>query len=550
MATETMLPRYAGVLLHPSSLPSKYGIGDFGSGAYDFIDFLKESGQSIWQVLPFGPTGYGDSPYQSFSAFAGQPLFISPEVLLAQGLLLKQDLQPLPNFSDDAVDYGYVLYYKNMIFHRAYEHFKETNDAALKAEFEDFCEREKDWLNDYALFMVCKDMQDGVCFLEWAPELRNPTARKKSSLLRSHKDEVDYYRFLQFLFTIQWDRVKAYANARGIRIVGDIPIFVSLDSAEMWAHPELFCLTSDGYPSVVAGVPPDYFSETGQLWGNPLYNWDYHKKTGYAWWIQRIQKQLERFDMLRIDHFRGFESYWAIPYGEKTAIQGEWLPGPGTSLFHAIAKKLGDDLPIIAEDLGIITPEVTKLRDTLQFPGMKVLQFAFNDPADNDLLPFRFTTTHCICYTGTHDNDTTLGWYMSLPEKLKDRVRLYLNTDGNNIHWDMIRCAMSSIAQYAIYPMQDLLGFGSDCRMNTPSTPSGNWTFRVRGEHFNSGLAAYLKTMTKLFGRYTEEADPSDVESTDIECANTESTKVEIDTLPPETEVSTAKENASSRKKK
>lgn len=494
-------PRFSGVLLHPSSLPSPYGIGDFGSGAYTFVDFLAASGQSIWQVLPFGPTGYGDSPYQSFSAFAGQPLFISPELLVRDGLLTKDDLADCPNFSKDVVDYGYVIFYKNKLFHKAYERFCNTEDMVLQKQFSDFCKAEADWLDDYALFMVCKDMSGGTCFLEWDAKLRKPTKTGRTALMRNHRAKIDYYRFIQFLFAQQWAELKTYANSRGIRIVGDIPIFVSLDSAEMWAHPELFQVEQDGYPTVVAGVPPDYFSETGQLWGNPLYDWDYHKSTGYSWWMKRIRKQLALFDIIRIDHFRGFEAYWAIPYGEKTAVNGTWVKGPDADFFQALVENMGADLPIIAEDLGIITPEVEKLRDDFGLPGMKVLQFAFNNVEDNDLMPHHFTTSNCVCYTGTHDNDTALGWYLSAEEEIQDKVRTYMNTDGNNIHWDMIRTALGSIARYAIFPMQDLLGYGGDCRMNTPSVASGNWTFRVRIENFNDGLAAYLHKLTKLYGR-------------------------------------------------
>lgn len=507
-----LTPRYAGVLLHPSSLPSKYGIGDFGRGAYAFVDFLEKAGQSIWQVLPFGPTGYGDSPYQSFSAFAGQPLFISLDDLVVDGLLTKADLAYTPQFSNDKVDYGYVQYFKNPLFKRAYDNFvrdtkKKTPelDASIAKGFKNFCKANGQWLEDYALFMAVKAAQGGISFLDWDEELRRPTAEKKEALKRELAADMGYYAFLQFLFFRQWAALKTYANIKGIKIVGDIPIFVSMDSADVWAHPELFLLDSDGYPTVVAGVPPDYFSATGQLWGNPLYDWDYHKRTGYAWWINRIKNQLSIFDCIRIDHFRGFEAYWAVPYGDENAIGGKWCPGPNADFFNALQNALGKNLPIWAEDLGIITPEVEKLRDSFGLPGMKVLQFAFGSLEENDIYPYRFTTSNCICYTGTHDNDTSQGWYKELTEEHQDKIRIYMNTSGETIHWDMIRTALGSIAKYAVYPMQDLLGYDSECRMNTPSVPGGNWQFRVRPENFNDGLAAYLKKLTGIYGRLPQQ---------------------------------------------
>ena len=503
-----LTPRYAGVLLHPSSLPSKYGIGDFGRGAYDFVDFLEKAGQSIWQVLPFGPTGYGDSPYQCFSAFAGQPLFISLKDLVVDGLLTNEDLAYTPAFSDDKVDYGYVQYFKNPLFKRAYDNFlrdqkrkKPVLDASITKSFEKFSKENADWLSDYSLFMSIKASQGGISFLDWDDELKKPTPKMKAALKEKFARDMGYHEFIQFLFFRQWAALKTYANIRGIKIVGDIPIFVSMDSADVWAHPELFLLDNEGYPTVVAGVPPDYFSATGQLWGNPLYDWSYHKKTGYSWWISRIKKQLSVFDYIRIDHFRGFESYWAVPYGDEDATGGKWCPGPGADFFNALQKSLGKDLPIWAEDLGIITPEVEALRDRFNLPGMKVLQFAFGNPEDNDIYPYRFTTKNCICYTGTHDNDTSQGWYKSLEPDVQDKIRIYMNTSGNTIHWDMIRTAMSTTARYAIYPMQDLLGYDSSQRMNTPSVASGNWQFRVRPENFNDGLAAYLKKLTGIYAR-------------------------------------------------
>jgi len=516
--------RHAGILLHPSSLPSPYGIGDFGKGAYKFVDFLEKAGQSIWQVLPFGPTGYGDSPYQSFSAFAGQPLFISLEDLVDDGLLSYGDLTYVPNFSPDSVDYGYVQYFKNPIYRKAYENFvadcakkRPLLDPSIKKSYNNFCKNNAEWLDDYALFMAIKDSQGGVSFFDWPEELRRPSAEAKKELMCEHEHTMGYYMFLQFLFFRQWAALKAYANAKGIKIVGDIPIFVSMDSADVWANPELFQLDSKGYPTVVAGVPPDYFSETGQLWGNPLYDWKYHKKTGYKWWIARIKNQLTVFDYIRIDHFRGFEAYWAVPYGDENAIGGKWRKGPDHDFFNVLTKELGDDLPIWAEDLGIITDDVEALRDDYNLPGMKVLQFAFCSEEENDIFPHRFKTENCICYTGTHDNDTTRGWYNEQGEKQKDRLRVYLNCSGDNIHWDMIRCCLGSVAKYAVYPMQDVLGYGSDCRMNTPSVASGNWQFRVREENFNDGLAEYLKMLAGVYGRLPLSEEKEEEEEIEVE---------------------------------
>lgn len=495
--------RFSGILVHPTSFPSPYGIGDFGKGAYDFIDFLKKAGQKLWQILPLGPTGFGDSPYQAFSAFAGQPLLISPDKLCEMGLLLPKDLAELPlsTFNRDSVDYGYIIPYKTRILRKAYDRFKKLEDADMIAEYDTFCTKNAEWLDDYALFMAGKDFHNGRSWLEWDDDLRDPDDAIKAKWNRLLSDQVAYYKFIQWLFFRQWNEVKVYANNAGIRIIGDIPIFVSLDSADVWTNRKLFQLDTKGYPTVVAGVPPDAFSATGQLWGNPLYDWAYHKETGYEWWIKRIQNQLSQVDFIRIDHFRGFEAYFAIPANAKTAIDGAWVKGPDADLFNAICEKLGNNLPIWAEDLGIITDEVEALRDGFNLPGMKVLQFAFTDPEDNDLLPHHFSTSNCICYTGTHDNETTVGWYYNAEPELQDRVRRFMNTNGNAIHWDFIRTAMGSIAKYCIFPIQDILGFGNDCRMNTPSVAAGNWAFRYRPEYLSDGLAHYLKSLTELYGR-------------------------------------------------
>lgn len=538
--------RYSGILLHPTSLPGRFGIGDFGTEAYEFVDFLEKSGQSIWQVLPFGHTGFGDSPYQAFSAFAGQPLLISPEKLWDEGLLEEKDIEEYPEINLYSVEYGEVITAKTQILKKAYENFINGNADVLRAELEKkkaiaagihninakesddsvanqaelsteirwsitkegfaaFCEKEAYWLDNYALFMAGKDYNEGKCWLEWECALRDGDETIRELWSEKLSEDVGYYKFIQYIFDIQWTELRRYANNKGIKIVGDIPIFVSMDSADVWADRELFLLESDGYPVVVAGVPPDYFSATGQLWGNPLYDWKVHKKREFNWWIKRVEKQLEWFDYIRIDHFRGFEAYYAIPYGEETAVNGKWCPGPGADLFDALTGRFGKKLPVWAEDLGIITPPVEKLRDDYRLPGMKVLQFAFSNEKDNDLMPHHFTTKNCICYTGTHDNATTVGWYYEEANEVqKDRVRRYMNSDGGRVHMDFIKTAMASIAKYAIFPIQDLLGFGNDCRMNIPSVAGGNWTFRYRRECLTDELAKELRAMTELFGRLAE----------------------------------------------
>lgn len=493
--------RYSGILLHPTSLPSPYGIGDMGQGAYDFVDFLEKAGQTLWQVLPLGPTGFGDSPYQSYSAFAGQILLISPEKLVEQGLIAEHDLQNIPEFDAKQVKYGDVLIWKTEIFTKAFHGFQKSEDKKLLAEYEAFLEEHSFWLDDYAFYMSVRAANGNKSWLEWEAPLQKPVTMIRTQWENKLKDEIAYQKFLQFEFYKQWGELKAYANEKGIRIVGDMPIFVSVDSSDVWANKGLFCLDSKGYPTEVAGVPPDYFSATGQLWGNPLYDWRAHSKQGYKWWIARIKTQLTQVDYLRIDHFRGFEAYWAVPADEETAINGKWKPGPKDDLFHAIQKELGEDLPIFAEDLGIITPEVEELRDRFHFPGMKVLQFGFEAWPHDSFYPHNFKSTNCICYTGTHDNDTTKGWYEKAKEEARDRVRRYLNCDGGNVSWDFIRLAMSSVAKYAIFPMQDVLSLGSESRMNMPGVLGGNWAWRFETKDLQEWQAIELKKMTELFNR-------------------------------------------------
>lgn len=501
MAEETKKPlpeRLSGILVHPTSFPSPFGIGDLGEGAYRFIDFLEKAGQKLWQVLPLGHTGFGDSPYQAFSSFAGQPLVIDPKHLEGLGLLTGEDFLGMPEWDDTKVDYGPAIQFKTKLLKAAYEKFKANVNPELTAEYNAFVEK-TEWLADYALFMAAKDYHDGRSWLEWNDEFSNPNKTQKKALAKQLEDGVGYYQFIQFMFFKEWFSLKEYANNKGIKIIGDIPIFVSIDSADVWANKELFQLTKEGFPVVVAGVPPDYFSETGQLWGNPLYKWETHKKKGYSWWIERLKVQLEVTDYLRIDHFRGFDTYWAVPYGEETAINGEWKKGPGPDLFVAIEAALGK-LPIIAEDLGDITQDVIDLRDQFEFPGMKILQFAF-DGEENDFLP-HYHGYNSVCYPGTHDNDTVLGWYKAAPEKTKDIVRRYLNTDGNNISWDLIRACFASPAKYAIVPIQDVFSLDENSRMNIPGTSGGIcWAFRYRKEYLSDFLADRLKSVTELYGR-------------------------------------------------
>ena len=502
-------PRYAGVLAHPTSFPGPYGIGDLGQNARTFIDFLSASGQSLWQCLPLGPTGFGDSPYQAFSSFAGQPLIISPDLLLEDDLLLPEDLSDMPYFNEHVCEYGEVIPWKMALLRKAYGHFCERGHADLRRDYRKFCASEKDWLDDYTLFMALKDEAKGRPWNEWDEIYKFPDDKTKRGAARRLKDETGFYAFLQFIFYRQWLALKTYANDQGISIVGDIPIFVSPDSADVWANKDLFQLDEEGFPVVVAGVPPDYFSATGQLWGNPLYDWEKMAETGYDWWIRRIKGQLRLVDYLRIDHFRGFESYWAVPYGEKTAIGGKWIKGPGADFFNAVRKALGGDLPIFAEDLGIITEPVKALRDQFGFPGMKILQFAFEGSDESDYLPYLYNE-NCICYTGTHDNNTTVGWFFDVPEATRERVRNYCNSSCSEVHWDMIRLAIASTARYAIYPLQDLLGFGGDCRMNTPGVAAGNWAWRFKNEYLSDALTQRLHRLCVIYGRdraRMEEAD-------------------------------------------
>jgi 4-alpha-glucanotransferase len=503
-------PRASGVLLHPTSLPGRYGVGDLGGEAHAFADFLADAGQTLWQVLPLGPTGYGDSPYQCFSAFAGNTLLVSPERLAEDGLLKKSDLDAAPRFPVDRVDFGEAIKFKKRLLARAFDNFKHKTSVALRSEFEAFSRRESAWLADYALFRALKDARGGASWNEWPSPLmrreRNALAEARESL----RERIEAHEFSQFLFFRQWATLRDYCRARGIEIVGDIPIFVAYDSADVWACRHLFKLDEDGTPRVVAGVPPDYFSATGQLWGNPVYEWDAKRSEVIDWWIGRIRSTLSLVGILRIDHFRGFAASWEVPAGDKTAERGRWVNAPGRELFAAIRRELNDP-PIFAEDLGVITPDVDALRDEFAFPSMRILQFAFGGDAANRDLPHNYHP-NVVVYTGTHDNDTTVGWFNSIAgrDSTRDAAQIererkfcldYLKSDGAEIHWDFIRAALESVADTAIIPLQDVLGLDSRARMNLPASTAGNWSWRCEPGALTRDVSARLRKLTELYGR-------------------------------------------------
>ncbi|GBE94795.1 4-alpha-glucanotransferase [Nostoc cycadae] len=494
-------PRSSGILLHPTSFPSRFGIGDLGLEAYKFINFLRESYQQYWQVLPLGPTGYGNSPYAAYSAMAGNPFIISPEKLQEQGLLSDEDFANLPEFNNSQVDYDKVTAIKTQLLKKACKNFQNQATPLQQTEFAGFCNSKAYWLDDYALFMALKDANDGASWHTWEPELvkRAPAAIEQAK--QQLNAEIFYYKFIQFEFFREWSELKAYANMSGIQIIGDIPIYVAQDSSDVWSHPDIFCLDEETRePKLMAGVPPDYFSATGQLWGNPVYNWEELQKQNFKWWIGRFEAMLDYLDVIRIDHFRGFEAYWAVPQGEETAINGEWVKAPGEELFDAIKEALGK-LPVLAEDLGVITPEVEALRDKYEFPGMKVLQFAFGSDPGNPFLPFNYSQNFVV-YTGTHDNDTTVGWFDKANDYEKRNFLLYLGCiSPEGVHWDLIRLALSSVANQAIIPLQDVLGLGTDARMNFPSVAEGNWGWRYHSDVLTKEVGDRLKTLTQLYGR-------------------------------------------------
>ncbi len=500
------LPRSSGVLLHPTSLPGEFGIGDLGKSARDFVHFLHKTGQRWWQILPVGPTGYGNSPYQSHSSFAGNSLLISPVGLVEQRWIRPKDFPPDPGFQIDTVEFDLVREFKEALLRQAFSAFTRRGLG-----YETFLHTNAWWLDDYTLFMALKKEHGGIAWYDWDPAL---VTRKSSALKKARarlSEEIDYHRFVQYVFDLQWKELHSACEAMKIELIGDLPIFVALDSADVWSRPDLFYLDKKGRASVVAGVPPDYFSETGQLWGNPLYRWDVHKLESYRWWVDRLKALLQRVRLVRIDHFRGFAAYWEVPANSETAATGRWMPGPGADFFHEVGRQLGG-LPLIAEDLGLITADVEELREQFHLPGMRVLQFAFGpDPGSEKYLPHRYDP-NSVVYTGTHDNDTTLGWYTSTDIETtqtvyevraeRDFARRYVGTSGKSMNWDLIRLAMASVADTAIIPLQDILGLGSEARMNVPGRAEGNWGWRYRKARLDAKAHERLADLTAVYSRW------------------------------------------------
>ncbi|MBO4711585.1 4-alpha-glucanotransferase [bacterium] len=496
MAEKKINPRKAGIILHPTSLPGRRGTGDFGASAYDFVDFLADSAIRIWQILPLTPTGADGCPYNSFSAFAGNEILIDIDELIDKKLV--EMPVETPEFSDYRVDYPKVIKFKSEILDKAAEKFysESRNDAGFAA----FMQENSGWINDFALFRVLTKEFEGKSWKFWPAEFRNRDKNALEKFASSHEQELFRHFFAQYLFFSQWKKLKEYANEKGIEIMGDIPIFLSFDSADVWANQHIFKMT-DAKLSEVAGVPPDYFSADGQLWGNPLYDWIVLEKEDFSWWIDRFLHNLKLYDILRLDHFRGFSAYWSVPATETTAKNGHWEKGPGTKLFDTLFKRAGK-IPIVAEDLGDIDVDVVKLRETCGFAGMKVLQFAFYEGTDHEFLPHNYTNTNCVCYTGTHDNDTTVGWFWSLSDGTKSFVTHYLGSNGDDIHWKMIRLAMSSIAEKALFPLQDVLGWGGDCRFNVPGTTGPqNWTWRFQKDSLTKYHSDLLRGIVVAFNR-------------------------------------------------
>lgn len=502
--------RASGILLHPSSLPGPYGMGDLGEAAYQFVDVVADCHQQLWQILPLGPLGAGNSPYASYSAMAGNPLLISLDRLQQEGWLAQEDLEQLPQFPRDRVDYDKVVPMKRALLQQAADAFKAQANSEQRQQFEQFCDAKSAWLEDYALFTALKRDRNGAPWYDWEPELvqRQPDAldqfRKKLA------DDIFREKFLQFEFFRQWTELRQYANDHGIFMIGDIPIYVAHDSVDVWTDPENFCLNPQTHqPALMAGTPPDFFSETGQLWGNPVYNWDHLKSTGFAWWVQRFEALLDYVDLVRVDHFIGLSAFWAVPEGKTDARAGQWIDAPGEQLLKTLRQKLGQ-LPILAEDLGTVSHDVERLRDTFGLPGMKILQFAFKTDAKNPYLPFHYPT-HCIVYPGTHDNATAVGWFESLSSTERAKVLTYLGgISSEGIHWDLIRLAFSSVAHWAIVPLQDILGLGNEARMNNPATGAeGNWEWRYQPEALTPELCDRLRQWTDFFDR-APKSDHSD----------------------------------------
>ena len=492
--------RSAGVILHPTSLPSRFGIGDLGPTAATYAEWLAGAGVRWWQVLPLHPPGPGNSPYSAISTFAGNELLISPELLVEDDLLDEADVADVPDFPIEWVEFDRVRPFKIDLLRRAHRRFGEASPLKLSRQLAIFRDAHRDWLGDYALFRALKDSHDGGPWYEWPRPLARREPEALLDWMQHHTDEIDFVEFCQFLFFRQWTSLREWAHEMGVGILGDVPIFVARDSAEVWAHPELFLLDDERRPTVVAGVPPDYFSATGQLWGNPLYDWDRMADDGYSWWISRLRRTLETVDVVRLDHFRGFASYWEVPANEDTAINGRWRPGPGRSLFDALEKALGS-LPLVAEDLGEITPDVIELRKELGLPGMAILHFAFSPEPRSTFIPYALERD-LVVYTGTHDNNTTVGWFTEdASDEEKDLVRRYTASSGGEINWELIRLAMGSVCENAIVPHQDLVGLGADCRMNTPSVGEGNWRFRITPPMLVEGIQARLFEIIEAYGR-------------------------------------------------
>ena len=519
--------RASGILMGISSLPSRYGIGCFSKEAYEFVDQLEKAGQQYWQILPLGPTGYGDSPYQSVSTFAGNPYFIDLEELIDKELLTKEECESCDWGGSEAyVDYEKMYLSRYKLLRKAYERADLKNDP----DYAEFLKEEKDWLEDYCLFMAIKNDQKGICWIDWPEELKDRHSKAVKEAGKELAEEIEFYSFQQYCFTTQWRKLKAYANAKGISIIGDVPIYVALDSSDAWANPEMLQFDEEYNPKAVAGCPPDAFSATGQLWGNPLYDWKKLKKDDYGWWVQRMAHCLELYDVVRIDHFRGFDEYYAIPYGDQTAENGEWEKGPGLDLFHTLDKKIGK-LCVIAEDLGFLTKSVLKMLKESGYPGMKVLQFAFDGSENSSYLPYKYEH-NCVVYTGTHDNETTKGWLENLQGHDLKFVREYINCyeqPVNDCVWALIRTALASVADLAIIPIQDYLCLGNEARMNAPSTLGDNWKWRMTTGQLNEITLYHIREVTRIYGRLAKktieepkemEAETDDAEIKEVQTGN------------------------------
>ena len=492
--------REQGILMPVSSIPSRYGMGTFGRESYEFVDFLKKAGQKLWQILPLGPVGYGASPYQSFSTFAGNPYYIDLEFLIEDGYLTREECDACDfGNHENYIDYEKMYLQRFPLLRKAWERAVKKG-LETKKDYVAFLKKSMNWLDDYALYMALKDAFPGKCFIEWERDIRLREPLATAKYRRELADEIRFYQFQQYLFDKQWRELKLYANKAGVKIVGDIPIYVAFDSADTWAHPELFQLDESGMPTAVAGCPPDVFSSTGPLWGNPLYNWEYHQKTNYAWWMQRIGYCYELYDVVRIDHFRGFDEYWSVPYGAETAAGGHWEEGPGIELFETMKRKLGKKR-VIAENLGFLTDSVVKLLEDTGYPGMKVLQFAFDANGESIYLPHNYDH-NCVVYTGTHDNETTAGWITTRTEQDREFLERYLNRKRDeDLCWELIRTAAASVADIAIIPMQDYLALGNEARINTPSTLGDNWKWRMSKGAATDELAEKIYGLTKMYGR-------------------------------------------------